>query len=519
MSAIAISISKMNLKPGEAVVLSSAAILGVLSWFYPDRALFTEKRDIPNGKSYPIVGALPFIVAHKNKIHDLFRTGFSMTNTLNICNSVIGLPTIIITIDPRNIEHVLKYNFENYVKGPMLFDATEEVLGHGIFTSNGEAWKYQRKAASLIFNVRNFRDHFTALFIEHIDIAGKYHFDQAAERGSIVDFQDVMFRFTLDSFVKLGFGVSVGALQTKGKVAFAEAFDYSQRNSYERFINPAFKVTETLATLMMPWRRSPSYYFKVMDDFAYKIIRQRRQELSEGKEFKDLLSRFMTTKNESNESLNDEELRDVVMNFIIAGRDTTAQTLSWCFYCLMQHPRVEQKLLTEINALMTDEAEADPAVLHDVIKNMKYAHAVLYETLRLHGPVPANQKMALEDDVWPDGTLVKKNDYVMWSGWAQAREPRVWGVDCHDFRPERWLNQEGDLIRESQGKFIAFHAGPRVCLGQNLATLEALVAIVYFLRRYRFTLVPGYKVEYFASLTMPIKDGLRVQVERRSSPS
>ena len=103
---------------------------------------------------------------------------------LSRCNNGLGLPTTVMTIDPRNIEHILKSkppckkihhvshrfystslrldNFENYVKGPMLYAGSVDLLGHGIFNANGEVWKYQRKTASLIFNVKNFRDHFTA---------------------------------------------------------------------------------------------------------------------------------------------------------------------------------------------------------------------------------------------------------------------------------------------------------------------------------------------------------------------
>lgn len=90
-----------------------------------------------------------------------------------------------------------------------------------------------------------------------------------------------------------------------------------------------------------------------------------------------------------------------------------------------------------------------------------------YETLRLHPSVPGNQKYALEDDVWPDGTVVKAGTYVSWSPYSQGRSTKIWGENAREFYPERWIDEAGGLRRESAGKWSAFHAGPRVCLGMN----------------------------------------------------
>jgi fatty acid omega-hydroxylase len=139
-----------------------------------------------------------------------------------------------------------------------------------------------------------------------------------------------------------------------------------------------------------------------------------------------------------------------------------------------------------------------------------------YEVLRLHPSVPNNQKYALEDDVWPDGTVIKKGDYIYLCSWAQGRCESVWGSAAKEFRPERWISPEtGKLRRESQGQWPAFNGGPRTCLGQNLATLEALIAIIHLVKTYRFKLAPQKDITYQISLTLPMKNGLKVFVERR----
>ncbi|CEI97321.1 hypothetical protein RMCBS344292_11456 [Rhizopus microsporus] len=372
--------------------------------------------------------------------------------------------------------------------------------------------------------------------------------DNVVKTGGIIDFHDIMFKFTLDSFVYLGFGVQLNSLLKEGKVEFAESFDFLQRRSAERFVDPMMGVKETIFDFFSRKENTTSYNLKVINTFAQQVIDKRRKEVAadeadrkdllsrfmnatnekgellNDKELRDtvlnfiiadLLSRFMNATNEKGELLNDKELRDTVLNFIIAGRDTTAQALSWLFYSISLQPRIEKKMIEEIEKHITDELENDSSALYQVISEMPYLHAVFFETLRLYPSVPGNQKYALKDDIWPDGTHVKAGTYVSWSPYAQGRSTKVWGEDAKEFHPERWLDENGNLKRESAGKWPAFHAGPRICLGQNLATLEALVCVSILLRRYKFTLVPNQTVTYDLSLTMPMKYGMKMFVEKR----
>lgn len=138
-----------------------------------------------------------------------------------------------------------------------------------------------------------------------------------------------------------------------------------------------------------------------------------------------------------------------------------------------------------------------------------------YEVLRLYPSAPGSQKGALADDIWPDGTHIKKGDQVSWQSFAQGRMTRLWGEDAKEFKPERWIDSEGSLIRVSSFKWSVFNAGPRVCLGQNLAILEAVIAISIMIKRYKFTHAPGHKVVILNLLTLAMKDGFKITVEKR----
>lgn len=243
------------------------------------------------------------------------------------------------------------------------------------------------------------------------------------------------------------------AQATKDKVPFAEAFDEAQRNTFSRFINPLWPITERILSVVQPWKNSMNKNLEIVDTFARSVTEKRRIQLANGEVHKDLLSRFMEARNPQGELLNNDELRDIVLNFVIAGRDTTAQALSWTFYLLLCTPRVEEKLLDEIEKYITEDVMHDSPALYEVIKDMTYAHAVFYEVLRLYPSVPLNQKYALNDDIWPDGTQIRKGDYVMWLPYVQGRSEKVWGFNAKEFMPERWINEAGELKRESAGQW------------------------------------------------------------------
>ena len=141
-------------------------------------------------------------------------------------------------------------------------------------------------------------------------------------------------------------------------------------------MSPIGRLREALSPILHPGEMTAKEHIQVIDDFAYDLIQERKIQLSQGHKYKDLLSQFMAARNPEGNKLGDTELRDAVLNFIIAGRDTTAQTLTWTIYYLIMHPRVEIKLISEIETYITDEIEKDPPALYETIKKMVYSHAV-----------------------------------------------------------------------------------------------------------------------------------------------
>lgn len=504
-------------------VIALGIITGALALKYDDRALFDEHREnIPYPKGIPILGNLLKVLKNRERYFEYVAELYEDLNTLTFRSSSLTITSSICTIDPRNIEYILKTNFKNYSKTERFKDVFHDFLGDGIFNADGEGWRLQRRTASQIFHVRNFQTEFTGIFVDHINVMNGHIFDKAAKGTQVIDFHEVMLRFTMDTFVEIAFGVKLNSLLKK--VEFADSFDAIQYYNFNALIMPIYAMKEKASSFVNFWcgKKSIDQHLKIVNDFAYSIIKERRKsqsestgELQEGQLKTDLLVRFMNAKGPNGERYTDEELRDAMLNLIVAGRDTSAQTLSWFFYSIMQYPRIENKLIEEINEYITDEIELDSVKLYECIQKMKYSHAVLNEVLRLYPAVPGNGKQALADDTLPDGTPVRKGDEINFHPFCQGRNKTVWGKDAKEFKPERWLNEKEELIRVDPGRFPAFHAGPRTCLDQNMATLEILTVMSMLLRRYSFRKLTGHKVDFSYQVTLSMKNGMRVFVEKR----
>jgi len=203
--------------------------------------------------------------------------------------------------------------------------------------------------------------------------------------------------------------------------------------------------------------------------------------------------------------LTDKYLRDLILNFLIAGRDTTACALSWMMYVLCLNPEVEEKMYQEIEAVIGNSEFS-----FDNVKDLVYTEAVLLETLRLYPSVPFEFKTCMEDDVM-NGIKIPKGTQVIYNPYTWGRSERLW-TDPLVVKPERWFGEDG---KHSQYKYITFNAGPRLCLGKHVALLEGKLLAAMIVQRFKLKLVAPKSVTYQFSITLPIKGGLPVYIETR----
>ncbi|MCO5549972.1 hypothetical protein L7F22_003449 [Adiantum nelumboides] len=495
--------------------LVAAAVAVLVTWVGLHRL---RQRHSPDPKTWPLVGAQVEAFRNFHRLHDWVLSFFSPSHRTVKLSMVSN--SVFFTVDPRNVEHILKTNFPNYPKGEEAHRALYDFLGDGIFISDGETWKKHRKVASLEFSNRKLRDFSTDAFREDalhlVEIL-----DSAATSQKTVDLQDLLMRMTLDSICKVGFGVHIGSLTPAlPDVPFGKAFDRANEIAITRLFNPSWKLKKALN---LGNERVMKQEMEVVNSFTTNVIKRRRAELEGKNEGRpDLLSRFMAYNTGQPDAFDDKELRDAILNFVIAGRDTSAITLSWFIYCVCNHPHVADRVFEEtVEVLGLQERtqtysfeDVADRISYETVSKMHYLHAALTETLRLYPAVPRDGKLVAGDDVLPDGTHVKRGDRIAYVPYSMGRMEFLWGPDALTYNPDRWL-QDGVFQQESPFKFASFQAGPRVCLGKESAYLQMKMTAALLLFFFTFHIVPDHVVKYRVMLVMPMANGLRVQVSRR----
>jgi fatty acid omega-hydroxylase len=398
-----------------------------------------------------------------------------------------------------------------------------DLLGEGIFNSDGDTWLFQRKTAALEFTTRTLRQAMARWVSRAIKLRFCPVLETAQLKGEQVDLQDLLLRLTFDNICGLAFGKDPQTCAPGlPENSFASAFDRATEASLQRFILPEV-LWKLKKWLRLGLEVSLNRSLTQLDDYLTNVIDARKKELLNQQKDRniphdDLLSRFMKKK----ESYSDTFLQHVALNFILAGRDTSSVALSWFFWLLTQNPSVEEKILHEICTVLIktrgDDVTkwVDEPLGFEEVDSLIYLKAALSETLRLYPSVPQDSKHVVADDVLPDGTFVPAGSSVTYSIYASGRMKTTWGEDCLEFKPERWLSSDGEkFIMHDSYKFVAFNAGPRICLGKDLAYLQMKSVAAAVLLRHRLSVVQGHKVEQKMSLTLFMKHGLKVNVHKR----
>ncbi|KAL9393718.1 hypothetical protein Peur_013003 [Populus x canadensis] len=477
---------------------------------------------------WPVLGMLPSLVSglHCNMYEWMSDVLCDQNGTFRFKGPWFSSLNCVVTADPRNLEHLLKTKFPNYPKGQYFRDTVGDLLGGGIFNADDEKWQRQRKTASIEFHSTKFRQLTTESLLELVHSRLLPVLENAVNNSMSIDIQDILLRLTFDNVCMIAFGVDPGCLRPGlPDIPFARAFEDATEATLLRFVTPTC-IWKAMRYLDLGSEKKLKRSIKDVDEFAEDVIRTRKKELSiqseddKKKQGSDLLTVFMGLKDENGKPFSDRFLRDICVNFILAGRDTSSVAMSWFFWLLDSHPTVEEKILAEICKIVSEREELDtktPLVFSpQEIKKMNYLQAALSEALRLYPSVPVDHKEVVEDDIFPDGTVLEKGTKVIYAIYAMGRMEAIWGSDCREFKPERWIRVvDGRFMSESAYKFTAFNGGPRLCLGKDFAYYQMKFTVASILFHYHVKVVKDHPVVPKLALTMYMKHGLKVNLVKR----
>ncbi|XP_030545074.1 cytochrome P450 86B1-like [Rhodamnia argentea] len=477
---------------------------------------------------WPVFGILPTILFCQYELYDWVTRALAKAGgTFRYRGVAFGGARGIITVDPANVEHMVRTRFGNYPKGKYYRERFSDLLGGGIFNADDAEWKEQRRlATSEMHSSRLVRHSYdTMRELVHCKLL-KLLEARAVPPGDDkppLDLQDVLLRFTFDNICTAALGIDPGCLTVDlPDVLFARAFEEATELTLLRFMVPPF-VWKPLRFLSLGHERRLKEAVEIVHNFADKTVSDRRTELSKlGRlsDRSDLLSRLME---DNNHNYSNKFLRDFCVSFILAGRDTSSVALVWFFWLIYKHPKVEAKALSEIHQIILrrrlpvgQEMHQDVVFTPEELTDMVYLQAALSESLRLYPAVPMELKEVQEDDVLPDGTELKQGDRAMFCIFSMARIEALWGRDCEEFRPERWLRDDGQgLVSESQFKYAVFNAGPRLCVGKKFAYMQMKMVAATVLWRYSVVVAEGHRAVPKLTTTLYMKHGLPVTLRPR----
>jgi cytochrome P450 len=299
---------------------------------------------------------------------------------------------------------------------------------------------------------------------------------------------------------------------------FSQCFDYASGATARRFQNPLWRVTELFTG------RRFSRSIAVVKDFGRGIVAsavQDRNQQAKQHNSPDGDSKLDQISGSLIQSLldalgNEQLTADAALTYLSAGRDTTAQALTWTFYLLAQHPEAVTKIRHEVDALLSQSQSPSLTASSTLLTPtaLPYTTAVFHESLRLYPPIPFEIRQTQHPTTLPDGTHLPQNSVLVWCLWAMQRSRLTWGDDAARFRPERFLDAEGRFVARGAAEFPVFYGGARACLGRRMAEAIGVQVVA--------GVVVGLEVEGAweegagrrsgASLTLPMEGGLPVRV-------
>jgi cytochrome P450 len=389
---------------------------------------------------------------------------------------------------PDFIEEVLVTNNRNFIK-PRLLRDTAEVFGRGLLVSDGDFWLRQRRLMQPAFHRNRIRS-YGGIMTDYAEreIAGW-------NPGESRDIHADMMHITLEIVAKALFGAEIGPAEMAevGKSLEVALARFIDRISLMRFIDH----------LPIPRNIRFRKALAALDRIIYAIIESRRKS---GERGDDLLSMLLNAQDEDGSRMTDRQVRDESITLFLAGHETTAIALSLMFYLLSENPEVDRKMAAELDAVLGGRTPT----LED-IPLLEYTGKVVKESMRLYPPAWRVGREALADFEL-GGYTIPAGAQVIMSQWTMHRDPRYY-TDPLKFDPERWTEEFTQTLPKFA--YFPFGGGPRLCIGDQFAIMEATLIVATIARKFRLRHVADHRIGMFPSITLRPKYGMQMIVERR----
>jgi cytochrome P450 len=412
------------------------------------------------------------------------RDAYGSIVRIRLANRVVYLIS-----DPALIHEVLVTHHRDFVKHSFFWRNVTAIFGHGLLTNSGDSWLRQRRLAAPAFHrerIAEYAEHMTA-FTERMLASWR--------DGDVRDVHHEMMGLTLEIVAKVLFDAEIA----HDVEAVGRAFDAVTDEIAKRFRRPVFIPDWVPLPGNFRYRRG----VQALNTTVYRMIREHHANGAGGR---DLLSMLMQARDEHGERMNDEQLRDEAVTLLLAGHETTALVLSWTWYLLSRHPEAETRLHEELDRVLQGRAPTA-----NDLPALSYTEQVILESMRLQPPAYAFGREAIRDlDL--GGYVVRKGTTLLMSVYNMHRDPR-WFDEPLEFRPERWADGLADRL--PRHVYMPFGGGPRICIGNSFAMMEAILLLAGIARRFRLQALRSEPIVPFPTITLRPAGGVPMRLQQR----
>ncbi|XP_058728318.1 alkane hydroxylase MAH1-like [Vicia villosa] len=473
---------------------------------------------IPN---WPIIGMLPSILHNQSHIHDFVTSVLKHHGGTFLFKGpwFTNIANFILTSDPMNVHHITSKNFINYGKGSD-FHEIFEILGGGIFNLDSNEWKQERTLLHSLLKRKSFEIFLQQNTQKKLEDCLLPFLDHAYKGVQVIDLQDILERFTFDIACTFLFGLDPNCLDP---YKFNELSDISYVKAVsemEDLILSRHYIPKCIWKLQRWLGIGQEKKGKVAKENIHQFLNKCETYIKvdeDADESHSCLLKELMKEGIGKRGKTEKYIRDTALNLLVAGNGTISSGLSWFFWLVSTHPTVEAKIIQEIkDNYFTQEENSITDLRVEELDKLVYLHGAICEALRLYSPVSFEHKCAMNSDILPSGDHVSPNTKLIYSLYAMGRMEEIWGDDCMEFKPERWISEKGQIIHVPSYKFIAFNAGPRSCIGKDISLVQMKMVAVAMLWKFHIHVVEGHSVIPRVSVILRMEHGLKVNVSKRS---
>ncbi|MCB0064102.1 MAG: cytochrome P450 [Caldilineaceae bacterium] len=458
-------------------------------------------------KSIPHADGLPWLGHMREMAADpaAFMVQLALTHGPLVRFTLMGEQFVLLS-DPMMIHDVLVTKANMFPKDDRDLTIMGSLMGYGLLTTNGAQHRTYRKLAQPAFHAKRIVTYGEAMTRYAEATVAEWH------GGEIRDINAEMLRTTMYIVAKTLFNTERDAM-AGGADAIGEAIHQLQKIADYDF---------TWSGVIPQWwpnraNRTRNVARQQLYGLIEGMIAERRTAAIGGEvqDQGDLLSMLLLAEDEDGRRLNDREVRDEAINLFVAGHETTSNALTWTWYLLSQHPTVEAKLHAELDRVL----DGRTPTLAD-LEELPYTAQVIKESMRLYPPAwVLNTRLAKEDVILSNETEryhVPKGTKLFIAPYVMHRLPQYFATPAQ-FRPERFTPEfEKSLPRFA---YMPFGGGPRICIGNAFAMMEAQLVLATIAQQYALRLAPDAKVEPEPLITLTAKHGMKMQLIKRTQES